>query len=330
MSGTGNQIFDDAYNEVVKQLELAGIIPLIKIDDISDALPLMGALTGANINVVEITFRTSAARDVLKLISKKCKNMLVGAGTIISIEQVNEAINAGAKYIVTPSFNPKVVDRCIELGIPVFPGCSNPTDIEQAYERGLRVVKFFPAELLGGVEMLKVLSRPYPMMKYVPTGGINADNLNKYLNFNRVLCCGGTYIVDETLLKQKQYHEITRIARESVNKMLDIKLDHVAINTDYKTGTALLKTFSNLSGVTYQPDQEKVGGIEVVRDNHNGNLGHVAFSSPNLERCVHYLEQRGFTVDKSTIVKENGRIAKLHLAGDNAGYTIQLIRSDIK
>lgn len=326
MARTSELEFNEAYTEIIKQLDLAGITPLIKIDNIKDALPLMGALTAAGINTVEITFRTSVAKDVIKLIRNKCKNILVGAGTVISIEQVNEACLAGAQYIVTPSFNEKVVDRCLELGIPVFPGCSNPSDIEKAYERGLRVVKFFPAELLGGVNMLKALSGPYPFMRFIPTGGICAENLNTYLDFNKVLCCGGTYIVDEALLKQRQFQEITRIARESVNKMLDIKLDHIAINTDYATGTELLKTFSKLAGDVYQPTEDKVCGIEVVRENHNGNIGHIAFSSPNLERCIYYLAQRGFSVDSDTIVKENGRISKLHLSGNNAGFTIQLIK----
>ena len=303
MTIKSNPLFNEAYNEVIKRLELAGITPLIKIDDAKDALPLMGALTAAGINTVEITFRTSAAKEVLRLIGSKNNTMMVGAGTIISVEQVNDAVMAGAKYIVTPAFNPKVVDRCIELGIPVFPGCSNASDIEQAAERGLRVVKFFPAELLGGVAMLKALSGPYPFMRFIPTGGIRADNLNAYLKFNKVLCCGGTYMVDENLLKQKQFQEITRIARESV-----------------------MKTFSKLSGEVYKEEEDKVCGIEVVRENHIGKIGHIAFSSPNLERCVYYLGQRGFTVDSSTIVKENGKIAKLHLAGDNAGFTIQLIR----
>ncbi len=326
MLTTNNKIFNDNYNEIIKRLELCGIIPLIKIDDIKSALPLMGALTAANIDVVEITFRTSVAKDVLKLISSKCPSILVGAGTIISLEQVNEAFHAGAKYIVTPSFNPKVVDRCIELGIPVFPGCSNPTDIEQAFEKGLRVVKFFPSELLGGVEMLKALSGPYPFMKFIPTGGINADNLNSYLNFNRVLCCGGTYVVNENLLKQGKFEEITRSASEAVRRMLDISLDHVAINSDKKCGTELLKTFSKLMGHIYLPTDDRVGGIEVVKENHNGNIGHIAFSSPNLERCLYYLEHRGFTMDSGTIVKENGKISRVHLAGDNAGFTIQLIK----
>ncbi len=318
--------FSANYNKVLKRLDLAGIVPLLKINNILDALPLTGVLNGVGIDVVEVTFRTAAAKDVLKLITSKCKRMLVGAGTIISVEQVTEAVNAGAKYIVTPSFNPKVVDKCIELGVPVFPGCSNPSDIEQAYERGLRAVKFFPAELLGGVDMLKALSGPYPFMKFIPTGGVNADNLNNYLSFGQVLCCGGTYIVNEELLKQKRYQEIATTARESINKMLDIKLDHVAINTDPTTGTELLKTFSKLSGGNYEPDKTTVNCIEVVKENHNGNIGHIAFSSPNLERCIHYLTKRGFSVDPDTIVKDCGKIVKLHLAGDNAGFTIQLIR----
>ncbi|NCA92016.1 bifunctional 4-hydroxy-2-oxoglutarate aldolase/2-dehydro-3-deoxy-phosphogluconate aldolase [bacterium] len=326
MLTTNNKAFNDAYNDIAKRLELSGIIPLIKIDDVKLSLPLIGALTAANIDVVEITFRTQAAKEVIKLVSSKCPNILVGAGTVISLEQVNEAFYAGAKYIVTPSFNPKVVDRCIELGIPVFPGCSNPTDIEQAYEKGLRVVKFFPSELLGGVEMLKALSGPYPFMKFIPTGGINADNLNSYLNFNKVLCCGGTYIVDESLLKQGRFDEITRNASEAVRRMLDITLDHVAINTDIKTGTELLKTFSKLMGQIYSSSEDRVGGIEVVKENHNGNIGHIAFSCQNLERCLYYLEHRGFTMDPSTIVKENGKISRVHLAGDNAGFTIQLIK----
>lgn len=318
--------FSENYTKVIKRLELAGIIPLIKINNKSDTLPLMGVLNGAGIDTVEITFRTTAAKEVIKLITSKNQNIMVGAGTIISIEQLNEAVNAGAHYIVTPSFNPKVVDRCIELGVPIFPGCSNPTDIEQAYERGLRVVKFFPAELLGSVEMIKALSGPYPFMKFMPTGGINADNLNKYLACSQVLCCGGTYIVDEELLKQRKFSQITTLARENINRMLDIKIDHVAINTDPTTGMELLKTFSQLSGGVYDEETHTVNSIEVVTENHIGKLGHIAFSSPNLERCVYYLKKRGFSVDESTIVKSGGKIVKLHLSGDNAGFTIQLIK----
>lgn len=316
------------YNEIVKQLELCGITPLIKINNVRDALPLMGALTAANVNVVEITFRTPATAEAIKLISSKCTNMTVGAGTVISVEQVNSAVLAGAKYIVTPSFNPKVVDRCLELEVPVFPGCSNPTDIEQAYERGLRVVKFFPAELLGGVDMLKALSGPYPFMKFIPTGGINASNLNKYLAFDKVLCCGGSFLVNEDLVKQGKFDEITLNTRNAINEMLNIKLDHIAINSDMQQGTELLKTFNKLVGRNYIESENRVCGIEIVRENHNDDIGHVAFSSPNLERCIYYLEQRGFEVDKDTIVKENNRIQKLRLVGDNAGFTIQLIKSN--
>lgn len=323
-----NPKFTENYYDAVKKLDLAGITPLIKIDNIKDALPLMGALTAANVNAAEIFFRTPAAKDILKLITSKCKNMFVGAGTVISVEQLNDAVGAGAKYIVTPAFNPKIVDRCIELGVPIFPGCSTPSDIEQAYERGLRVVKFFPAELLGGVEMIKALSGPYPFMKFIPMGGVDAENLNSYLSCGKVLYCGVGYIVDEELLKRKKFQEITRIARESINGMLDMKLDHIAINSDYKRGSELLKILSNLSGEVYKPDESMICGIEVVRENHDGNVGHIAFGSSNLERCAYYLQMRGFNVDESTVVRDNGRMAKLRLLGDFGGFTIQLIRRD--
>jgi 2-dehydro-3-deoxyphosphogluconate aldolase/(4S)-4-hydroxy-2-oxoglutarate aldolase len=315
------------YNAVVKELELCGITPLIKLEDIRDTLPLMGALTSAGIKVVEIVFRSTIAKDAIKLITSKCQNMLVGAGTVISIEQVNEAISAGAKYIVTPSFNTKVVDRCIKLGIPVFPGCSNASDIEQAYERGLRVVKFFPSELLGGVAMLKALSAPYPFMKFLPTGGISSANLNSYLSYNNVLCCGGTFIVDEDLLKQGKFDEITKNARDAINNMLNLQLDHVGINTDEAQGKRLLKTFSQLSGTNYIEGEGKFSGIEAVIDNHFGRIGHLAFSSSNLERCLYYLADRGFSIDPASIVRNgNAKMQKVNLVGDNAGFTIRLIK----
>jgi 2-dehydro-3-deoxyphosphogluconate aldolase/(4S)-4-hydroxy-2-oxoglutarate aldolase len=314
------------YNTIVKELELCGIIPLIKLDDIRDTLPLMGALTSAGIKVVEIVFRSSIAKDAIKLISSKCQNMLVGAGTVISIDQVNQAVGAGAKYIVTPSFNPKVVDRCIELGIPVFPGCSNASDIDQAYDKGLRVVKFFPSELLGGVPMLKSLSQPYPSMKFLPTGGINSDNLNTYLAYNNVLCCGGTFIVNEDLIKLGRFDEITKNSRNALNNMLDIKLDHVGINTDKLQGEVLLKTFSQLSGKNYY-EGEEFCGIKAACDSQFGRIGHFAFSSPNLERCIYYLKDRGFTIDHKSIIKnDNGKLLKVNLMGDNAGFIIRLIK----
>ncbi len=314
------------YNEIVKNLELTGVLPLLSVNNAKDALVMMGVLESAGINMAEITFRTTATVEAIRVVASKCKNIIVGAGTVISEEQVVLACEAGAKFIVTPSFNPKVVDKCLELGIPVFPGCSTPTDIEQAFGKGLKVVKFFPAELAGGVDMINVLSGPYPFMKFMPTGGINSDNLNKYLACDKVICCGGTYLVDPDLLKHNKIDEISRNVHNAVRSMLDIKLDHVAINSDMKEGTEILKTFSNLMGYAYNDEDDKIGGIEVARENHNGTRGHIAFSSPSLERCMHYLEKRGFLVDKSTIVKENSNIVKLHLIGEHAGFTIQLIK----
>lgn len=327
MLTTYNPKFNRAYEEIIKKLDLCGIIPLVKISDAKKALPLAGALIGANVQAIEIVFRSSAAPEALKVISQKCTNLIVGAGTIIEPKQVLDAVNAGAQFIITPSFNPSVVDRCIELGIPVFPGCSTPSDIEQAYNKGLRVVNYFPAELNGGVEMLKVLSRPYPFMRFIPTGGINIKNLNDYLSFNKVLCCAGTFLADESELDHSRFDNITRTARDAVDTMIGLKLDHVALLSTEQSPSELQKVFSRFAGQNYNPENKIVSGVEVLSEDKAGAKGYLVYSSPNLERCIYYLKNRNFKVIDNTVKKENNKIVEVTLSGIYNGFGIKLIRS---
>ena len=326
MPSTYNPQFNRAYDDIIKKLDLCGIVPLVIIQNAKNALPLAGALIAADMRTVEITFRTNVASEVIRTISSKCPDVIVGAGTVINIKQAQEAVSAGAKYIVTPSFNPAVVDRCIELGIPVFPGCSNATDIEQAYSRGLRVVKFFPSELLGGINMLKTLSGPYPFIKFIPTGGINLSNLANYLAFNKVLCCAGTFIANEDNLENARFNTITLNARNAVDEVIKLRLDHVALNSDDKGASEILKGFSRFSGQNYNPAVNTVFGMEAVRNTNRNAIGHVVYSSPNLERCIYYLKNRGFCVDETSIVKDNNRISEAFLLGKFGGFEIKLIR----
>lgn len=326
MNLTYNPRFNRAYEDIIKKLDLCGIIPLVVIDNIKNALPLAGALLGADIRVMEITFRTNAAEDAIRIITSKCPDITVGAGTVISTKQVKAAVAAGAQYIVTPGFNAEVVDFCLDLGIPVFPGCSNGTDIESAISRGLKAVKFFPAELLGGIEMMKALSGPYPFMKFMPTGGINPENLSHYLSFNRVLCCGGTFIADEDDLKNERFNAITLNARNAVNAVIELKLDHIALNTDAKGAAEILKGFSRLSGQNYDPSANCVFGMEAVKNSDRKAVGHIVYSSPNLERCIYYLKNRGFEIDESTVQKESNCITEVFLLGNFGGFEIKLIK----
>ncbi|HLA86734.1 MAG TPA: KHG/KDPG aldolase/sugar kinase fusion protein [Anaerolineales bacterium] len=203
-------------HEVLERLHELKIIPVVKINDVEKAIPLAQALCLGGLPCAEITFRTAQAEEAIRRIAVAFPEMLVGAGTVLTIEQVDKAVAAGARFIVSPGFNPRVVDHCIALGIPITPGCSSPSDVEQALERGLEVVKFFPAENLGGVSMLKAISGPYGGLKFIPTGGINAKNISEYLAFTKVLACGGSWMVKDELINDSDFDTIEKLTREAV------------------------------------------------------------------------------------------------------------------
>ncbi|MCR5754280.1 MAG: bifunctional 4-hydroxy-2-oxoglutarate aldolase/2-dehydro-3-deoxy-phosphogluconate aldolase [Acetatifactor sp.] len=200
-----------------------GFIPGVGLEDAKDAKPLAEALMEGGLPCAEVTFRTDAAEEAIRIMSENYPDMLVGAGTVLTTEQVDRAVNAGAKFIVSPGFNPKVVDYCIEKGIPVAPGTANPTDIEAALEKGLKVVKFFPAEPLGGLKMIKAIAAPYVGVKFMPTGGINATNVRDYLAYNRIIACGGSFMVSGELIKKGDFETIKKLTREAADIVKEIR-----------------------------------------------------------------------------------------------------------
>ena len=191
------------------------VVPVVVLDDAEDAAPLAEALVKGGIPCAEVTFRTEAAEESIRIMSEKYPEMLVGAGTVLTTEQVDRAVAAGAKFIVSPGFDPEIVDYCMEKNIPVFPGCVSPSEVAQAVKRGLKVVKFFPAEQAGGLAMLKAMAAPYTMLKFMPTGGINTKKLKEYLGFFKILCCGGSWMVKGDMIKNKEFDKITEMTREA-------------------------------------------------------------------------------------------------------------------
>ena len=191
------------------------VVPVVVLDDADDAAPLAEALIKGGLPCAEVTFRTEAAEESIRIMNKKYPDMLVGAGTVLTTEQVDRAVAAGAKFIVSPGFDPEIVDYCMEKNIPVFPGCVSPSEVAQAVKRGLKVVKFFPAEQAGGLDMLKAMAAPYTMLKFMPTGGINTKNLKEYLGFSKILCCGGSWMVKGDMIKNKEFDKITEMTREA-------------------------------------------------------------------------------------------------------------------
>lgn len=202
-------------DEVLKRIGELKLVPVVVIEDAKDSGPLADALAAGGLPLAEITFRTEAAPEAIRTMAAR-GDLLVGAGTVLTVDQVKSAVDAGARFIVSPGINPKVVGYCVEKGIPVTPGICTPTDIETALGFGLKVVKFFPAEALGGLKLLKAMSAPYGMMRFIPTGGINASNLPGYLAFPKVLACGGSWMVKKDLIAAGRFDEIEGLTREAV------------------------------------------------------------------------------------------------------------------
>lgn len=210
-------------NKVLEQLEKIGIIPVVVIDDAKDAEPLAKALCEGGLPCAEVTFRTNAAEESICIMCEKFPEMLVGAGTILTTDQVDRAVNAGAKFIVSPGINPKIVEYCVKKGIPVTPGTANPSNVETALELGLDVVKFFPSEQLGGLEMIKAMASPYVGVKFMPTGGIHANNVREYLAYDRILACGGSWMVKGDLIKAGDFKKITELTKEAAAIVKEIR-----------------------------------------------------------------------------------------------------------
>ena len=175
--------------DITERFEKLGVVPVVVLEDAKDAVPLATALVEGGLPCAEVTFRTEAAEESIRLMTEQFPEMLVGAGTVLTVEQVDAAVRAGAKFIVSPGFDAEIVDYCLKNEIPVFPGCISPSEVAQAVKRGLKVVKFFPAEPAGGISMIKAMAAPYTGLKFMPTGGINAKNLGEYLSCDKIFCC---------------------------------------------------------------------------------------------------------------------------------------------
>ena len=210
-------------NEVLNKLHELGIVPVVVIDDAKDAIPLAKALIEGGLPCAEVTFRTAAAADAIKAIADNFPDMLVGAGTVLTTEQVDKAVAAGAKFIVSPGTNPKVVKYCVEKNIPITPGTCNPSDVEQALECGVNIVKFFPAEPAGGLKYIKAIAAPYVDVKFMPTGGINANNVRDYLAYNKIWACGGSWMVKGDLIKAGDFGKIKELTAEAVQIVKEVR-----------------------------------------------------------------------------------------------------------
>ena len=210
-------------NEILKTLQKIGIVPVVVLNDVKDALPLADRLMKGGLPCAEVTFRTAAAEESIRAMVKAYPDMIVGAGTVLSCDQADRAIDAGARFIVSPGLNPKVTEHVLKKGVPMTPGVCTPTEIEAALQFDLDVVKFFPAEPSGGLRMIKALAAPYGSLKFMPTGGIGAANVRDYLAYDRILACGGSWMVSGNLVKEGKFDEIETLVREAAGIVKEIR-----------------------------------------------------------------------------------------------------------
>lgn len=316
---------------ITQRIYETGIIPVVKLDRVEDAEPLAKALIAGGLNCAEITFRTDAAEEAIARITKAFPNMLVGAGTVLTTDQVDRAVAAGAKFIVSPGFNRTTAEYCVGKNIPIFPGCPNAGSIEQALELGLTDLKFFPAEQSGGLAMIKALSGPFTKVRFIPTGGINENNLNEYLSNGKVLACGGSWMVKDTLIKEGKFDEIERITRDSVNRMLGFELRHVGVNCENEEAAQQeAKKMCALFGLAYKPGNSSVfSGVEFefMKKMYLGKNGHIAMAVNSVDRAYAYLSAQGYEFLEETVaLDDSGRKKFAYLKDEIGGFAIHLIQ----
>ncbi|MBQ5769906.1 MAG: bifunctional 4-hydroxy-2-oxoglutarate aldolase/2-dehydro-3-deoxy-phosphogluconate aldolase [Clostridia bacterium] len=315
---------------IMDKLSLAGLVPVIKVEDANDAVPLCKALKDGGLPVAEITFRTAAAEEAIKNVHEALPDVMLGAGTVLTIDQVKRAVAAGAAYIVSPGLNPTVVGYCVENNIPILPGCSSPSDIETALSFGLDTVKFFPAEAAGGIAFIKAISAPYGNMKFVPTGGISEKNLMDYLSFSKVRAAGGSWMVPADAVKNKDWAKITELTRQAVKVMLGLELKHIGINSASPEKAAKdAKMFCLLTGLSLKDGDSSVfagGEFEFMKKPFRGTNGHIALGVNDIARAKWHLEMRGFEFDEESAVVKDGKVVTIYLKDEIAGFAVHLLK----
>ncbi len=317
-------------NEILKTIHDIGIVPVIAIDDAKKAVPLARALTEGGLPAAEVTFRTEAAEEAIKLISKEVPEMLVGAGTVLTRDQADRAVASGARFIVSPGFNPDITKYVLDKGVCMMPGTATAGEMEQAMAMGLDAVKFFPAEQNGGIAKLKALAGPYRTLKWMPTGGINTANLADYMSFPQVLACGGTWMVKKDLVEGEKWDEITSICKSAVKNMLGFKIKHVGINCENEDEAAkTAKTLCALFGLSYKDGNSSIfagDDFELMKSKGLGRCGHIAIAANDVDRAVYHLKRAGASFDESTRKSDDKGTKVIYLDGDFSGFAIHLAR----
>ena len=322
---------DERTMTVLDEIAAYGLVPLVTLDDAADAVPLAEALRDGGLPIAEVTFRTDAAAESIQRIHEAVPEVILGAGTVHTVEQARDAVARGAVFIVTPAFNPAVIEWCLAEGIAVLPGSATPRDFEDALAYGLETLKFFPASVYGGIEALRAFAGPFAGLRFVPTGGVTTGNMADYLALGNVAAVGGSFVCPSKLVKAKDWAGIAALGRQLVQDLLDLRLVHVGINCpDEASYEVTASAFAELLGLPLRrTDASQFVGrpLEIMAPGGRATQGHLAFDTPQIERAVRHFAARGYACDQSTARYDaRGRLEFIYLREEIAGYGIHLLR----
>ena len=318
-------------NPVVQRVYEIGIIPVIAFNSVDEAVPLCKALVAGGLPAAEVTFRTACAEECIKKIHDEVPEMLLGAGTVLTEDQADRAMAAGASFIVAPGFDPNVTKHVMEKGGLMMPGTSTPGEMQQAMNLGCEAIKFFPAEANGGVNMLKNIGGALKTAKWMCTGGINAKNVNEYLTNDQIFAVGGTWMCKSDKIKAGAWDEITAMCKEAVDVMLGLELGHIGINcADDAEAAKTAEALGTMLSMVVKPGNSSIfvgnKAIEVMKKPGRGTHGHIAIKTNNVDRAIYHLGLRGVKFDMDSKNVKNGKTTAIYMADEIAGFAIHLVQ----
>ena len=317
---------------LLERIKKIGLIPVVAFEDADQAAPAARAMLDAHLDIIEITMRTAAGIESIKRVNAQYPQMIIGAGTVLTLEKAKESVDAGARFVVMPGYQEDIVDWCIGNDILVFPGCVTPAEIQMALQKGLKVLKFFPADVYGGIKALRALNGPFGPagVSFIPTGGVDLTNLAEFVQAPFIAAIGGSFLCSSKQLKDGDYAGISKSVAASIDIMLGFELGHVGFNTESaESSEAIAKTLVDAFHFPYLPGNSANfagAAVEVVKGAGLGDHGHVAIKTNSIDRAVYYLEKRGFAVDPSTAKSKGGKTTAVYLKDPIGGYAFHLLQ----
>lgn len=317
--------------DIMEKIGNIGFVPVVALNDSGKAAGLAGALEAGGIPLIEVTYRTAQASDCIRAIRAERPNVLVGAGTVLSVAQAEAAVEAGGMFIVSPGYNEALVSWCLENSVPVIPGVSNPTEIQNAVTKGLKVLKLFPVEPIGGLPAVNFLAAPFPGIQFLPAGGILMSNLGDYLSNDRVFACAGGFVARANMIEARDWEGVTTLCKQAVRQILGLEFAHVGLNCETpENAWSCAEFFANSMDLAMREGSSSIfvdERLELMKKPFHGIHGHLGFAANSVERAIYHLGERGFRILEDTLCRDaKGRLQSVYLESQVNGFDIHLIR----